>query len=225
MASIPGIKTYLDCVSPYSYYAFTFLNKHRAALDSHSVTIEFIPIFLGGVNAATGNQPPWKLPAKAAYVATDLENAKRYFGLPALKRPSVFPVLTAKPQRGLIYIKSHFPEATYLEAFRLLWVSLWEQDEDISQESQLAETWSGLFNEQEVNSIIKATEEEEYKNALMENTNEAVRNGAFGAPWSVVRNAKGQETRYFGSDRFHFMWEFLGIGDGTGFAPSPRAVL
>lgn len=104
-------------------------------------------------------------------------------------------------------------------------MSLWEQDKDISQDSQLAKTWGGLFKEEELKSIIEATEEEEYKNALTENTNEAVKSGAFGAPWSVVRNAKGEETRYFGSDRFHFMWDFLGIGDGTGFSPSARTML
>ena len=83
-------------MSPYSYYAFTFLNKHRATLNSHGVSIEFVPIFLGGVNVATGNQPPWKLPAKAAYLSIDVGNAKRYFGLPALKRPTVFPIPTVK---------------------------------------------------------------------------------------------------------------------------------
>ncbi|RPA97512.1 thioredoxin-like protein [Choiromyces venosus 120613-1] len=225
MTSMARIKTYLDCVSPYSYYAFTFLNKHREALKSHDVSVEFVPIFLRGVNVATGNQPPGTLPAKAAYLAIDIENAKRYFGLSALKKPSVFPVLTVKPQRGLIYIKNNFPEETYIEAFRLLWVSLWEQNKDISQEAQLAETWSGLFKEEELKRIIEATGKEEYKDALMENTNEAVQNGAFGVPWSVVRNAKGEETRFFGSDRFHFMWEFLGIGDGVGFVPSPKSVL
>lgn len=104
-------------------------------------------------------------------------------------------------------------------------MSLWEQDKDISQDSQLLKTWGGLFKEEELKSIIEATEQEEYKNALTENTNEAVKSGAFGAPWSVVRNAQGEETRYFGSDRFHFMWDFLGIGDGTGFSPSARTML
>lgn len=33
--------------------------------------------------------------------------------------------------------------------------------------------------------------------------------GAFGAPWMWVKNGEGKEEPFFGSDRCHFMWEFL----------------
>ena len=35
-----SIKTYLDCVSPYSYYALLYLQKNRHSLASHGVTVE-----------------------------------------------------------------------------------------------------------------------------------------------------------------------------------------
>lgn len=35
--------------------------------------------------------------------------------------------------------------------------------------------------------------------------------GAFGSPWFWVRNGEGKEEPFFGSDRFHFMWEYLGL--------------
>lgn len=50
--------------------------------------------------AGGGNTPPWKVPAKAVYSDFDTKNAKRYFGLPRLKKPSVFPILSLKV-RGL----------------------------------------------------------------------------------------------------------------------------
>lgn len=56
----------------------------------------------------------------------------------------------------------------------------------------------------------KATEKE-WKDRLTGNTKEALDQGAFGAPWMWVTNAKGVSEPFFGSDRFHFMWEFLGL--------------
>jgi glutathione S-transferase kappa 1 len=56
----------------------------------------------------------------------------------------------------------------------------------------------------------KATEKE-WKGTLTSNTKTALDKGAFGAPWIWVTNAQGVAEPFFGSDRFHFMWEFLGL--------------
>lgn len=42
----------------------------------------------------TGNDPPWKVKAKAKYLKFDQARAKKYFGTPGLKTPDVFPVVT-----------------------------------------------------------------------------------------------------------------------------------
>lgn len=53
--------------------------------------------------------------------------------------------------------------------------------------------------------------DKEWKDKLSSNTKEALDQGAFGAPWMWVTNAEGVCEPFFGSDRFHFMWEFLGL--------------
>ena len=53
--------------------------------------------------------------------------------------------------------------------------------------------------------------DKEWKDMLLSNTKDALDQGAFGAPWMWVRNYEGKEEPFFGSDRFHFMWEFLGL--------------
>lgn len=169
------------------------------------------------------------LPAKATYLDIDMVHANKYFGLPDVKKPSVFPLLTVKvhsvslgwrmgglltraqPQRALIYIRDKFPEPVFLSAFRHLWVALWEKDWDITQESQLARAWSGLFSEEQLKAVLAAADSQEYKQRLIDNTAEAVKEGAFGAPWFVVWNKRGEVTRFFGSDRFYFMFEFLEV--------------
>lgn len=110
-----------------------------------------------------------------------------------------------------MYIKSHFSKFQYEEAFRLLWVALWENNIDVSGEAQLSSVWSPLFTPEELTRILKATNTPEVKKMLLDYTAEALKQGAFGAPWFNVRNRKGEENPFFGSDRFHFMFQFLGL--------------
>jgi glutathione S-transferase kappa 1 len=46
---------------------------------------------------------------------------------------------------------------------------------------------------------------------LLANTQKVLDQGAFGAPWMWVRNTAGREEPFFGSDRFHFVYAFLGV--------------
>ena len=41
-----------------------------------------------------GNKPPWTLPAKGKYSTYDNARAKKYFGVPNIKTPSFFPILS-----------------------------------------------------------------------------------------------------------------------------------
>lgn len=94
---------------------------------------------------------------------------------------------------------------------RLLWAALWQKDIDVSQEPLLVAAWANLFTPEECKAILEAANTAEYKQKLLDNTEEALKAGAFGAPWFTVRNSKGEETPFFGSDRFHFMYQFLGL--------------
>lgn len=49
---------------------------------------------------------------------------------------------------------------------------------------------------------MTAAETKEWKDKLLANTQEALDQGAFGAPWFWVRNAEGKEEPFFGSDRY-----------------------
>jgi len=71
---------------------------------------------------------------------------------------------------------------------------------------------TGLFTTSEVVEILAAAGEQEWKDALTQNTRTALEKGAFGAPWMWVTNSEGKEEPFFGSDRWHFLWMFLGVG-------------
>ncbi|KAJ7819893.1 putative glutathione S-transferase kappa 1 [Mycena olivaceomarginata] len=208
------IDCYMDISSFYSFLAFVHLLKRREVLATHDVTVDFHPIFLGGINVGSGNKPPWTLPAKKEYGAFETKRAQNYFGVPDIEPPSFFPILSLLPQRALCYIKATFPQSTFERAwlafFRANWVpphaNLGEPD---TFRAVLRAT--KLFSDAEADAIYAATQEKQWKDALLENTKKVLDQGAFGAPWMWVRNAQGKEEPFFGSDRFHFIWEYLGL--------------
>ncbi|KAJ5133157.1 hypothetical protein N7448_001813 [Penicillium atrosanguineum] len=206
------IDAFVDCVSPYSYYATLYLRKNRKALESHGVEVEFHPVFLGGINVGSGNKPPWTLPAKANYSKFDSERACKYFGVPPIKTPDFFPILSIMPQRCMIYIKRTYSQERFETTFLSLWEWMYHKNIDISKPEHLAELLkSHNYSDQEIKAILGAAQSPEYKEALTANTQKALDQGAYGAPWFWVKNQYGKEEPFFGSDRFAFMWQYLGL--------------
>ncbi|KAF7879234.1 hypothetical protein EAF04_000431 [Stromatinia cepivora] len=212
---MPGhIDCYLDCSSFYSYAALVHLRKNREILLTHDVTVDLIPVFLGGINHGSGNKPPWTLPAKAKYSKFDTARTKLYHGLPDLQPSEFFPPVTLLPQRALCFIKSRYPvetfEKTWLSIFDALWVPP-QRNITIPDEFRDFLSKLGSFDEKQVEEIMEKATEKEWKDKLLANTKDALEKGAFGAPWLWVRNGEGKEEPFFGSDRFHFVWRFLGV--------------
>ncbi|KAF7330144.1 putative glutathione S-transferase kappa 1 [Mycena sanguinolenta] len=209
------IDCYMDLLSLYSFLAFEYLLRRRDVLATHGVSIDFHPFFLGGIMKNAGNKPPWTVPAKKDYAhAFEDKRAKQYFGVPDLMNPPVFPILTLLPLRALCYIKATFPQSTseqaWLAFFRAYWIPPHANiDDPDTVRDVLRDT--KLFSDAEVDAICAAAQEKQWKDVLLENTTKVVEQGAFGAPWMWVRDASGKEEPFFGSDRFHFVWQYLGL--------------
>ena len=84
------IAFYYDCLSPFSYLAFSVLRRYRAVWN---LDLVLRPIILGGVMASTGNLPPaarqWS-GSTAKWSGEDLERNKAFFNVPLLDMPSNF---------------------------------------------------------------------------------------------------------------------------------------
>jgi len=80
-------------VSPYSWFGFTNVIKHRPFLNKHGVSVEIIPFFLGGAREGAGNKfeptPKWK----EAFAAQDSELTGELLGLKVV-RPEIFPIFS-----------------------------------------------------------------------------------------------------------------------------------
>ncbi|KAL6231625.1 hypothetical protein BDW75DRAFT_219632 [Aspergillus navahoensis] len=208
------IECYIDIVSPYSFYAFTYLQSNRAALEALDVEVEFIPVFLGGINVGSGNKPPWTLPAKAAYSRYDGKRAQRYFGHD-FETPSFFPILSLLPQRALTVVKQTYPKNKYEAVFRSCFETMWYGHIDISSPENLAIALGKVFDKNQIQEILAGANKPETKQVLTDVTAKAVKElGAFGCPWFWVYDGKGNAEPFFGSDRFHYMWDYLGLPHG-----------
>lgn len=102
-----------------------------------------------------------------------------------------------------MYIKAAHPDA-YIPAFTDIFHAMWERGVDVSQPELLAETLGQRFSAEQVREVLAKASDAEYKGILNANTKEALDRGAFGCPWLFVRNSRGNEEPFFGSDRCVF---------------------
>ncbi|KAJ4298049.1 hypothetical protein N0V90_005948 [Kalmusia sp. IMI 367209] len=159
----------------------------------------FIPVFLGGINVGS---------AKAAYSRYDGQRAQTYFGI-KFDIPSFFPIVSLLPQRCLAYVKKAHP-VEYEAFFESIFETMWLEQKDISNPDNLRVAVLKTFDKQQTEEILKAADLLEVKQALTDNTTHAFKDlGAFGCPWFWVYDGKGNAEPFFGSDRFHFMWQYL----------------
>jgi glutathione S-transferase kappa 1 len=115
--------------------------------------------------------------------------------------PKFFPILSLLPQRALAYIKASYSDV-FVQVFVEVCSAMWENGVDVSKPEPLAGVLEKRFEEQQVREILEKAKSAEYKEILNANTKEALDRGAFGCPWFWVRNAKGEEEPFFGSDRY-----------------------
>lgn len=101
----------------------------------------------------------------------------------------------------MVYVNENFPKAKYEDAFKELWVAMWEQQMDLSKPDLMSQALSRHFEPGQVEEIMKGANSAEYKQKLLDNTQKALDSGAFGCPWFMVKNGKGKEEPFFGSDR------------------------
>lgn len=149
----------------------------------------------------TGNKPPWSLPAKGDYSKYDSARAKRYFGVPNIQTPSFFPILSLLPQRALGYVKEAYPE-DLVRVLLDIFYAMWEEGKDVSKPDVLTEVLQKRFTDHEAKGILEKANSAPYKQRLNDSTKDALDHGAFGCPWFFVRNARGEEEPFFGSDRY-----------------------
>ncbi|MDQ6980200.1 MAG: 2-hydroxychromene-2-carboxylate isomerase [Ghiorsea sp.] len=186
------IDFYFDFISPYTYLAVTQMNKFEA---EHDVKINWVAVNLPKLIKLSGNTPPASIKNKALYSLRDLKRWADYLEVPfKMIRPGTF---DSRPAMYIAMVLEGEDRALFCKAvFEAIWsgnVNTREQTwlDDIFTQKQLPETWKTLAHNQS-------------KQQLDENTQQALKAGAFGVPTFVLHG----ETRpqiFFGVDRMDFL--------------------
>ncbi|KAG8435607.1 hypothetical protein GDO86_013521 [Hymenochirus boettgeri] len=205
------LELFYDVVSPYSWLGFEVICRYR---NIWNVDVRLRPGFLGGIMQASGNSPPAMVPKKGAYMGKDLARLAEFYEVP-LRQPSDFYQVVIKKgslsaMRFVTAVEMSHPE--FLEKVsRELWMRIWSEDKDITEPDSILEAAKKAgMSEDQAKRLIESTALPEVKNKLKQNTDEALKHGAFGMPMIVAHIDGKKPQMYFGSDRFELLAHQLG---------------
>ena len=192
-----AVEFLFDFGSPTAYLAYTQLPRIAA---ERGADILWRPILLGGVHKASGNASPITVPAKGRWMFDDIARWAARYGVPFKMNPH-FPVNTVALMRGAVAVQTKMPEdfMTYVEA---IFKAMWAEPRNLGEPAEVGAVLkqAGLDAER----IFALVGEQEIKDKLKANSDDAVARGVFGAPTFFV----GDEM-FFGQDRLDFVAEAL----------------
>jgi 2-hydroxychromene-2-carboxylate isomerase len=195
------LEFFYDVGSPWTYLAF---HRIEAIAAEAGARLVWKPILVGGVFNAV-NPGVYAARANATksgwgYMAKDLADWARFYGLRITWPPSVFPVNSVKAMRAVLVA---FDAGRGPELSRALFEAYWRDDRDLSADDVIADAASraGL----DARAVLERIATPGIKQRLRANTDELVARGGFGSPTMIVDGS----DLYFGNDRLVLVREAL----------------
>ncbi|KAH9819673.1 thioredoxin-like protein [Melampsora americana] len=184
------IKLSYDIVSPWSYLAYEILKRYR---NEWNFELILNPIWLGAIMIGSGNTPPMRVPNKVEY-----------------HHPKNFPTNTLYLMRLLRIIQKLSPDKLEKSTDKL-YEAMFITRKPLEDLSKTKSILTDLINSSVLEDYITLSTQEESKRSMRESAEELVKNGAFGFPWIEVIKPNGDQLHVFGSDRFEFLANWLGV--------------
>jgi 2-hydroxychromene-2-carboxylate isomerase len=184
---------YYDIVCPYAYLASTQIEAMAARAGAE---IEWVPVLLGGIFRAIGQEdvPARAMPpAKQHLNLLDMKRYADYYGVPLQLHPR-HPLRSVEAMRLLHTVAGEARVALTKALYRAHFV----ENRDISDRAVLREYGD-----------ISRLDSPDIKDALRAATTAAVDDGAFGVPSFVVEQ-QGRRFLFWGQDRLFFVEKALG---------------
>ena len=189
------IEFFWDVGSPYTYLAST---RIEGVAHACGAVVRWRPFLLGGVFRETANRPPLEVPAKLNYMLDDLRTWAAHYNIP-FAFPSPFPINSLLPMRAAVGADRLGKGKEFAAAvLRALWSE--GKDPGLPETLNEAARSAGLDGEE----LTRLAQDPEIKEALKQNTAEAVKRGAFGAPTFFVGT-----KMFWGNDRIPLLEAYL----------------
>lgn len=196
------VELIFDFVSPNAYLVWQPL-RDLAARQGAEITIT--PAFLGGIHKLTGNAPPFvrdaEVKGKNAYAMLEMQRFIAKHGLTRFRMNPAFPFNSVNLLRMLVSLKG----ADQIRLIEALLPAIWEQGLDVSDADAVAEVLGAAGFD--AASLATAAQDPAIKQALIDNTEQAVERGTFGIPTFYV----GTEM-FFGKERLGQIEDMLAQG-------------
>ena len=189
------VEFWYDFLSPTAYLGYWRLKDIAARTGA---TIDYHPMLLGGVFKATGNQTPVNVKPKGKWMFIDMSNYARKYGVPLKSNP--YFVFSSLPlMRGAILAQERGELEPYNDT---IFYGVWRDARNLADPGIIVETLNeaGL----DAAAYVEGIQQQDVKDRLIANTNEAVEKGAFGAPTFFVG-----DKMWWGQDRLDWVEEEL----------------
>lgn len=160
---------------------------------------------------ATGNQPPINIKNKDKWINAERLRWSKSLNIPiGTKMPSPFPQSTVQTQRALCYISQKHPQHL-TAALDALYHAFWVETKTIGKPEVIAEALGKVLGKEVTEDVMKGLGSDAAKKALKDNSDQAFKDGAFGLPWFVATNEKGETEGFWGVDHIGQVLEHLGV--------------
>lgn len=173
-----------------------FVHRAIPAIEAAgTVTFRYVPVLLGGIFKATGNQPPLMtyghVAAKVNYDRLEMDRFMARHQITGFRFNPHFPVNTLLAMRGAVAAEQLGCGPAYREA---MYTALWQDGLQLDDPAVWADvmTRAGL----DCAALAAAVDDPQIKAALVASTESAVARGAFGVPTFFLG-----DQMWFGKDR------------------------
>ena len=181
---------YFDFASPYTFLAHKQIRKIE---NGNLISINYMPIVLGGLLKSAGIKPNIDIPIKAKYMIKDCKLwAEKY--KTKFKFNKYFPIITLNLMRCVLVAKKMDLDKDFINK---VFDAMWIDDLNLNDNVVLQKILNNL-NIDPKKFLFEASNEN-IKNDLRKKTEEAFLNGVFGVPTFLVNN-----KIFWGQDRLEF---------------------
>lgn len=185
------IEFYFDFLSPYSYLAYRIASKHFGK----DYLFILKPVSLPHIISLSGNSPPAGLQVRGEFLKKDLQRSAEFYGI-------------VDEDGAAMVVPKQFPFDTRNDLYSLAML-IEEDSEDVDM--FIMSTWTRIFHKGDISVGPEPSDKARWKAAVMKNTQDALKLGAYGVPFWRITDDHGRSEVFFGSDRFHHIAKFLGI--------------